>query len=333
MVIDPPKNKTYFADASILKKFLDRQISYNDFLKLLISGKNCSTLISKSSAQGIIFKTCAYNKSNSDCDKCRLKLAIKIYINGSSGRHEYNILNEIKNAFKNQTNERLREAYMKRVISYKIFINYGRAALLVTKFVEFSPDRAVNMKKYLLSGNCSQLTLDCLIVEILFTLQYLHNNVPGFVHFDMLTQQVFLSRVKEDEWLPLPYQNETFCAFMPLSRKYRGILGDFGYSNTEKNKLNKLFDYPVRTIGFDIYRFLGSVLNECKSTALEDRAKLWVSKALPNYSKILNLGIQFAIESKKDTSGYLPKEAESLLPKSVGEIFKKFFPLQIKNIK
>ena len=323
------KNETFFLnEASILQKFLNRKISFNNFYNSLILGKNCSTLISKSSAQGIVFKTCGDN-NNGSCEKCKLKLAIKIYSIGDEGRHEYSILKEIKKAFQKQFNQTLKEAYMKRVIDYKIFLGHEKSTILVTRFVEFSKDYSVNMKKYLMGGKCSVLTLDCLIIEVLFTLQYLHNNIPGFVHFDLLTQQIFLTPVITDEWLPFP--NDIARVFLPRARKYRGLLGDFGYSITNNNKLNKYLDFTVRTIGFDVYRFLNDILNKCKSTSLESRAKFWILKALPNYERILKLSIKFAIESKKDTHGYLPKEAESLLPKSVGEIFSKFFPLQIKK--
>lgn len=282
-----------------------------------------------SSAQGYVYKTCGHVVSN--CYQCDDPLAIKIFIRRSflspEPLQEARILEQLSDAFSKDAE--FGTMYLKHIIRYVDYIQETREnpSILITQLVEFSPGRALNFKEFLRSGNCTVDILESILIQILLTLEYAYQRVPGFVHFDLLPQQIFLRDTKKQVVLKTP--SSTF----KLKTTIEAVIGDFGFSLSTKYPNHQepiLKDFQLRVIGFDVFR----LLTECSflvgfDSTLHHRMKLWLMYAFKNkLSKIQDLTDEWIHKNRLKNKyfrdyGYLPETAKPYIKSSPLEFMKR----------
>lgn len=272
---------------------------------------------SLSNNQAEVYKTCAYVVS--DCAKCKDSLAVKIYHQRSyqspEPLQEARILRQLNEAFAKDI--LYGSYYSKHIIEYVDYIQESREKsspnILVTKLVEYSPGRVLNLKEFLRSGQCTVKILDSILMQVFLTLDYAIARVPGFVHFDLLCQQIFLRKTEKMVELPTP------LSIFKSKTSIEAVIGDFGFSISDMypNKQEPIIkDFQLRVSGFDVYRLLTDCYEKVSyDLALKERLETWLFYCFKGqYSAIEDLEERWQAEKRQTlktfkTWGYLPLTA------------------------
>ena len=324
----------------ILKLVKEKKLNYEGLQKAMEVKENCFRFVkgekffvredrNASNVQGIVYKTCGYVVSN--CLECKDPLAVKIYIRNSLGSpeplQEARILSELKEAF--DADKIYGAEYSSHIITYVDYIeeSANNPNILITELVEFSPGRAMNLKEFLRTGLCTVPILDSLLIQILLTLEYASKRVPGFVHFDLLAQQIFLRDTGKQVTMRTP--NSIF----KLKTTIQAVIGDFGFSisNMYPNRYEPILkDFQLRVSGFDVYR----LLTDCKDyvsfdSNLRHRMDEWLVSAFKGkLSLVEHLRDRWAKQKIKQNKnfrhwGYLPETAGPFIKGTPLEYLKK----------
>jgi len=318
---------------SLLYKYKHGLVDFDEIVTAIDTRKQCyrsikgqNTFANISNKQAYVVKTCAY--VTDDCLECKNKLALKIYRPGTASTQEANIIQQLSNGLKKDSV--YGPTYSRHILEYVDFLEGQdkNPDILVTKLVEYSPNRVINLKEFLISGHCSTMVLDSLLIQIFLTLQYATHIVENFVHFDLLAQQIFLRKTKKQ--IRMKTNSLTFL----LPTGIEAVIGDFGYSlSKEFPNENTLKHFKLRNSGFDIYR----LLDDCRDHVefhdnLRNRIDFWIRKVFSGKKSLIDSLAQDFLEKHRaknknfKTYRYLPLEASKYLQGSPEVFLRRMLP-------
>ena len=297
------KKYKYIVEEPLIQQFKNKSLSLENLIKLISEEYQCFKKIKIDSKQGEVFKACSTIETE-NCKKCKNKIAVKIFNKASAGIQELNILLQVKNSI--QTDP-LSVYFKHHLLIFKEILQENDKIVLVSEFVESDKNNNnLNLKQFILSGRCSKNDLFSLIIEVLFTLQYLHIKIPQFSHNDLLCQNVFLTYKIFNKF---PFKNTQHM--IVKQKHFSAVIGDFGLASSKQFKLSSSHELGI---GADIFRFLKDASDLCRGqTDLEQLMRIVTDYAFSGNFKYLE---------SKSKNAFLPKGFEQYLPKNVEFLLK-----------
>ena len=283
----------------------------------------CTEIVDVVQKNGAVFAACPVK---GPCSACPEPLVIKIskevlnprHVGAQVSIHEALVLRDIYVALRALSGPWT--TYKRCVLEYVNHVQ-GRSVsgaletVLVTKMVpRKSKDSVRNLQEHLRSGRCTAKDLVVSIIQVFMTLDLLQTLVPGFVHMDLLTAQIFLRRWPLSGPAVLPVNSESHFV-LPI-RRYWSVVGDFGTAVTTARP-QAVFDYRFneKPPGFvspaqDVFRFFLDVHHCTRGTGLAGFADSLVHTLFGTHFNEL---VHAAQLHSKDTM-YLPAHLASALP-------------------
>lgn len=250
-----------------MSMFSRGQLPLSSFVGLLRQGR-CTRQIDVGQKNGAVFATCNERLAQGvSCSKCRQHVVFKLSkeaVNPTSVGarvfpHEAKVLRQVTEALDGLGREW--STYKTHVITLLDFATDGAGeTVLVSKLVRTSGSQPKNLRDLIRSSSCKQSELVAIIIEVFMTLDVIQRRVPGFVHMDLLTPQIFLSDWPASSPSNILPVNRTMAFVVPKQR-FWPVLGDFGTAYTDAHP-QSASDYAFDkkgpgfiNVGQDIFRF------------------------------------------------------------------------------
>lgn len=207
-----------------MELFVEGHLNAKQVYQNLI-GVRCVSPMSSSGRHGILVSACKNDVFY--CKDCNQYYVLKFSKHARKGLKvfltEAKVLQQISIAMKTLKQEfKLYASFVLQFVNY--FENsVDNDIILVTKLVH----TGLTLKDYI--QECTFQELCVFIIQIFMTLEVISKCVPGFLHLDLLTSQIFLRPTKADEHLFRLRIDENSVFVLPIGR-FIPVIGDFGFS-------------------------------------------------------------------------------------------------------
>lgn len=250
-----------------LKRFsIDQYGSIANVVKTILHTK-CTIRIDVGNKNGAIFIVCGDDVGPSQrCRDCMRPWIVKTSLslldsNRPNSRvlpHEAYVMHQITLAM-NELGPRY-EIYKTCVLQFvEHAVDSHNETMIVYKFVPYIDASVQNLRAYASSGLMKPKDIAIIIIQVFLTLQFIRLRVPGFVHMDLLLQQIFLCAWPGNGPVKMPINSTK--SFVVPKRVTWPVIGDFGTSVTDAFQQAKV-DYGFNRHGptfcnitQDVFRF------------------------------------------------------------------------------
>jgi len=262
-----------------LQKYAEKTITLSEFNEALKESK-CAQFIGNGS-NAKVYAACAlfahsigFMTGNHVCSDCKLLVAVKVprfdeqeAKNRTYGSlTESNILYEIDIALRSNF---LQSFYFsKHILRYQgHYQGLDNSFVLISNYIG-NLNSSINLEKLIKHNKCTSIQFLILTVQIFATLHYLRLIIPGFVHMDLTTAQIFLNDGEGAQKLSLT--TEYSCKIPQIA--YNAVIGDYGLTITDLHPQNKaLMIKNGIAVGptQDLFRYFNTAKANAKGTQTE----------------------------------------------------------------
>lgn len=239
-----------------LRRFsVDHLGSIANVVRAIIKTK-CTIRIDVGNKNGAIFIVCGDDIGKAQrCRDCMrpwiVKTSLSILDPGKPNArvlpHEAYVMHQITVAM-NELGPRY-EIYKTCVLQFvEHAVDTNQETLIVYKFVPYIDANVQNLRAYAMSGLMKPKDIAIIVIQVFLTLQFIRLRVPGFVHMDLLLQQIFLCAWPNNGPVVMPINSTK--AFVLPKRVTWPVIGDFGTSITSQFPQAKI-DYGFYKQGVD----------------------------------------------------------------------------------